>query len=99
MFFVLKDVPGHEGQYASLAQATAAGATTLNVGNFLNAFISFVIIALVVFILIRTINEVEAKLLKKEVGQLAKTKICPFCKCEVSKQATRCPHCTSFLDE
>lgn len=99
LFFVLKDVPGHEGQYASLAQATAAGATTLNVGNFLNAFISFVIIALVVFILIRTINEVEAKLLKKEVGQLAKTKICPFCKCEVSKQVTRCPHCTSFLDE
>lgn len=99
LFFVLKDVPGHEGKYASLAQATEAGATTLNVGNFLNAFISFVLIAFVVFILIKTINEVEAKLLKKEVGQLAKTKICPYCKSEVSKQATRCPYCTSFLGD
>lgn len=99
LFFVLKDVSGHEGEYASLAQATAAGATTLNIGNFLNTFISFVIIAFVVFILIKTINEIEAKLLKKEVGQLAKIKICPFCKEEVVKEATRCPHCTSYLDD
>ncbi len=98
LFFVLKDVPGHEGKYASLAQATEAGATTLNVGNFLNAFISFVLIAFAVFVLIKAINEIEAKMLKKETKEEVKTKICPFCKEEVVKEATRCPHCTSFLE-
>ena len=51
LFFVLKDVPGHHGAYASLAQAAQAGATTLNVGNFLNAVISFTIVAFAVFLL------------------------------------------------
>ena len=97
LFFVLKDVPGHEGKYASLTQATAAGATTLNIGNFLNTFISFIIIALVVFVLIKTINEIEAKLLKKEAGQVTKTKTCPYCCSEIAVNAIRCPNCTSDL--
>ena len=58
LFFVLKDVENHDGNYISLAQAVNAGATTLNVGNFLNTLISFIIVAFAVFILIKTINKV-----------------------------------------
>lgn len=66
LFFVLKDVPGHHGAYASLAQAAQAGATTLNVGNFLNAVISFTIVAFAVFLLIKGINKVQSTLDSKE---------------------------------
>ena len=100
LFFVLKDVPGHEGAYASLAQATQAGATTLNVGNFLNAVISFTIVAFAVFILIKAINELQARMEKKaEAEEVAAptTKICPFCCSEIAIEAVRCPHCTSEL--
>ena len=70
LFFVLKDIPGHSGSYASLAQAVEAGATTLNVGNFLNAIISFTIVAFAVFILIKGINKVEGSIVKKEAAAL-----------------------------
>ncbi len=101
LFFVLKDVPNHSGAYASLAQAAEAGATTLNVGNFLNAVISFTIVAFAVFILIKGINKVEGTISKKEADAAAaaapKTKKCPYCCEEIPLQATRCPHCTSEL--
>ena len=97
LFFVLKDVPGHEGAYASLAQATNAGATTLNLGNFLNAIISFTIVAFAVFILIKGINKVQTKLDTKEAGSAPTTKKCPFCDSDVPIKAVRCPHCTSEL--
>ncbi len=99
LFFVLKDVPGHEGAYASLAQAANAGATTLNLGNFLNAVISFTIVAFAVFILIKGINKVQAKLDTKEAGSAPTTKKCPFCFSEIDIHATRCPRCTSELRE
>lgn len=99
LFFVLKDVPGHHGAYASLAQATQAGATTLNVGNFLNAVISFAIVAFAVFLLIKGINKVQNALDKKEEAVLPTTKECPYCREQISLAALRCPHCTSELQE
>lgn len=102
LFFVLKDVPGHEGSYASLAQATQAGATTLNLGNFLNAVISFTIVAFAVFILIKAINELQSRIDKKEEAAAAAeptTKICPYCCSEIAICAVRCPNCTSELDK
>ncbi len=100
LFFVLKDVPGHEGAYASLAQASTAGATTLNLGNFLNAVISFTIVAFAVFILIKAINKVQASLDKKDAAEEAAAptvKQCPYCMSTIDIKATRCPHCTSEL--
>lgn len=100
LFFVLKDVPGHDGAYASLAQAANAGATTLNLGNFLNAVISFTIVAFAVFILIKGINKVQVSLDKKEAAAEAAaptTKQCPYCMSTIDIKATRCPHCTSEL--
>lgn len=100
LFFVLKDVPEHTGGYASLSQAAAAGATTLNLGNFLNAVISFTIVAFAVFILIKAINKVQASLDKKDAAAEAAAptvKQCPYCMSTVDVKATRCPHCTSEL--
>lgn len=86
--------------YPSLSAAQAAGAVTLNLGLFVNALISFLIVAFAVFILIKTINELQAKMERKEAAQEAKeptTKVCPYCCSEISINATRCPHCTSEL--
>lgn len=72
-------------------------AATLNYGAFIAAVINFLLIAVVIFLLIKMINKFSRK--KKEEPAPATTKICPFCKEEVSVDASRCPHCTSQLVE
>ena len=73
---------------------------TLNYGSFLTAIINFLVMAIVVFILIKTINTMsKAFTRKKEEEAAPTTKVCPFCKSEVNIEATRCPHCTSELNE
>ncbi len=101
LFVVLKDgvTPA---PYASLSAAQNAGAVTLNLGLFVNAVISFLIVAFAVFILIKAINELQAKLDKKEAEAekaAPTTKVCPYCCSEISIKAVRCPHCTSDLKE
>ena len=94
-FIVLK--PGADGvrTFTTMADAQAAGATTLNLGLFLNAIISFVIVAFCVFLLIKAIN----KLNKPAPAPAAAptTKKCPFCCTDIPLEATRCPHCTSEI--
>ncbi len=80
------------GAYASLADAQTAGAPTLNYGLFINTVIDFLIVAFVIFLLIRTINR-----LHKPAPAEAKIKDCPYCFSTISIKATRCPHCTSQL--
>ena len=99
LYLTLKDgaVPG---PYGSLAAAQNAGAVTMNLGLFVNAVISFLIVAFAVFILIKAINELQAKMEKKEAQAAVKTtKVCPYCCSEIPLNATRCPHCTSELKE
>ena len=97
LFLVLKE-GATPAPYNSLSAAQAAGAVTMNLGLFVNAVISFLIVAFAVFILIKTINELQAKMDKKEAQQVVKTtKACPFCCSEIPLNATRCPHCTSEL--
>jgi len=74
--------------YASLAEAEAAGAPTVNYGRFLNTVIEFLIIALAVFLLVRQVNR-----FKRPVP--VDTRECPFCASRISLKATRCPLCTS----
>ena len=81
--------------YATLADAQAAGAATLNYGLFINNVINFLIIAFVIFLLVRQINRLRAEL--EEVPAEPTTKDCPYCATEISIQATRCPHCTSEI--
>jgi large conductance mechanosensitive channel len=82
------------GPYASLAAAQTAGAVTLNIGVFINTIISFLIVAYVVFLVIRGMNRLQRE---QEAPPAATTKECPHCLSEIPLKATRCPHCTSEL--
>jgi len=83
------------GPYETLAAARDAGAVTLNVGLFLNAVVSFAIVAFAVFLLVRAINQLKRK---EEAPPPAPTaKDCPFCASSIPLKASRCPMCTSEL--
>jgi large conductance mechanosensitive channel len=83
--------------YPSLAAAKAAGAPTINYGLFLNATIDFLIVALVLFLVIRAANHMQQKLAKPEAAPAPSTKDCPYCYSAIPIKATRCGHCTSNL--
>ena len=83
-----------DGKYDSLAAAQEAGAPTLNYGLFLNTVIDFVIIAFVIFLLVRQINKLEKP---AETPKETTTKECPYCCSSIPIKATRCPACTSEL--
>ena len=77
------------------------GDATLNYGNFITAIINFVIMAFVIFCIVKFMNGVSARFTKKkeeEAPAVPTTKVCTFCKSEIAIEATRCPHCTSELE-
>jgi large conductance mechanosensitive channel len=83
------------GPYASLAEAQAAGAVTINYGVFINAIVNLIIIAAVVFFLIvRPVARLQARTKKAEAPT---TKECPYCFTGIPIKASRCPNCTSEL--
>lgn len=83
--------------YETIEAAKEAGVATINYGNFISGIINFIIMAFVVFMMVRAIN----KLKKDEPAAPAAptTKKCPFCKTDIPLEATKCPHCTSTLEE
>lgn len=83
------------GPYAALADSQAAGAVSVNYGVFLNALISFLIVAFAVFLLIRSINAMRRQ--EQLAPPPATTKECQYCGSSIAIKATRCPHCTSQL--
>lgn len=83
------------GPYTTIAEAQAAGATTMNLGLFLNAIISFIIVAFCIFLLIKSINKLNAP--QEQAPAAPTTKKCPYCCSEIALEATRCPHCTSEI--
>ena len=73
---------------------------TIQLGNFISAIINFLIMAVIIFCLVKFINKVMSIGKKKEEEKEEETtKTCPFCKSEIDIEATRCPHCTSVLEE
>ncbi|MBQ6036093.1 MAG: large conductance mechanosensitive channel protein MscL [Lachnospiraceae bacterium] len=78
---------------------------TVNIGAFISVIINFLILALVIFLIVKAVNKVRAAEQKRKEAKEGKkeeaptTKICPFCKTEIPIDATRCPHCTSDLTE
>ena len=88
LFLVLK--PGVSGGYFynTIAAAQAAGATTLNIGSFINSVISFLITMFAIFLVLRTVNKVRGK---------AEKRTCPYCKSAINSTATKCPNCCSNL--
>jgi large conductance mechanosensitive channel len=96
LFLTLKEGVKSAGPYASLAEAKAAGAVTLNYGLFVTKIVTFLIVAWVVFMIIRAM----AKLTPRPAAvptAAPTTKECPFCLSTVPLKATRCAHCTSAL--
>ena len=72
----------------------------LNYGHFLTAVINFLIMAFILFVLLKSVNKLMSLGKKKAAEEgVATTKVCPFCKTEIDIEATRCPHCTSELHD
>ena len=94
LFLTLKDGTT-AGPYATLANAQSAGAVTISYGVFLNAVISFLIVAFAVFLLIKGLNKLHRE--KEAPAAEPTTKECPHCFSTIAIKATRCPHCTSEL--
>lgn len=80
-------------EYATLEAAKKAGAPVLAYGSFLNSVIDFLILAFIIFMMIRQINK-----LTPEPEPKPDPRLCPYCKSEIADDATRCPHCTSHLE-
>ena len=85
-------------EYPTLAAAQEVGASTLNYGLFIQSVIDFIIIAFVIFLIVKGINKIRNIGKKEEEEPAPTTKKCPFCMSEIDIKATRCPHCTSQLD-
>ena len=88
-------------KYATLEAAKEAGVAVIAYGNFIAAVINFLIMALVIFLLVKGINKARSIGRKEEPAEeeAPTTKTCPFCKSEIAIEATRCPHCTSEITE
>jgi len=92
LFLTLRE-GGQPGPYATLAAAQEAGAVTISYGLFINALVSFLIVAFAVFLLIRAINRLQGP--AQAAAEAPATKECGFCCSAIPVKATRCPHCTS----
>ncbi|MCD7884932.1 MAG: large conductance mechanosensitive channel protein MscL [Lachnospiraceae bacterium] len=86
-------IPLDGNSYSTLAAAQEAGASVIAYGNFIQMVVEFLLTALVIFFAIKGINKLHKPAPEPEVT----TKICPFCKSEINKEATKCPNCTSAL--
>ena len=81
--------------YATLADAKKAGAPTINYGIFLNTILEFLIVAFIIFLLVRQINVIKSR--RKGADDGPRIRECPRCLSTIPLKATRCPHCTSEL--
>lgn len=97
LFVVLQEGADVAGPYASLVDAKEAGAVSINYGVFFNNVLAFLIVAFAVFLLIRGMNKMQEK--PEEAPAAPTTKTCSFCASEIPIAATRCPNCTSQLEE
>ena len=99
-FFILRLPEGVDAaQVTSLATATELGVTTFNYGAFISAVIDFLIMAFVIFLMIKALNKASSLTHKKteEAPAAPTTKICPYCLSEIPIAATKCAHCTADL--
>jgi large conductance mechanosensitive channel len=96
LFIVLKEGAEAAAPYATIADAQAAGAVTLNYGMFINTVISFLIVAFAVFMVIRSMNKLRREAPAPPPAEPT-TKDCPYCASEISIKARKCPNCTSEL--
>ena len=98
--FASKFIALDGGEYATIEEATEAGAAILTYGKFIAVTIDFIIMAFVIFLLVKGLNKLTSIGKKPEVVEDAAptTKVCPFCKSEIAIDATKCAHCTSDVE-
>ena len=96
LFVVIKEGTA-PGPFATLADAQAAGAVTLNYGLFINTIISFLIVAFAIFILVKNINRLKKQ--EEAAPPPPSTKECPHCFSTINIKAVRCPFCTATLEQ
>ena len=94
LFFILDSTKGIP---VSLADAKTKGVPVIAYGQFINDIVSFLIVALAVFLLVRQVNRIKSKFEKPAPIGGPTTKDCPFCATPIPLTAKRCPHCTSQL--
>lgn len=92
-------IGGTDFSHLTLVMGEGEEAPVLMYGSFITAVINFLITAFVIFVLVKTINAVSDRFKKKEEPAAPTTKTCPYCKSSIAIDATRCPHCTSTLEE
>lgn len=85
------------GSYVTLAEAREAGAPVIAYGQFINQLINFVIVALIMFLIVRAYNRMNEMRKPATPAAEATTRTCPHCDMVISVKAKRCPHCTSDL--
>jgi len=85
--------------YPTLADAQAASAATLNYGVFINTLINFLVVAFVIFVVVRQINRMRKRFEKQEEAKAPETKACPECLSDIPIKATRCKYCTSVVKQ
>ena len=99
LYITLPNNMGEIIKYPSLDTAQKAGAVTINYGLFVNSLISFTIVVIAVFILIKTINKLKILAVKEcEKEEAITTKTCPKCYSTINIKATKCPYCTSNIE-
>lgn len=76
-----------------------SGDLQFKIGSFISAVINFILVALVLFLVVKSVNKLRSHGKKEETPAAPTTKVCPYCKTEIDINATRCPHCTSELGE
>lgn len=76
--------------YNTVAEAQAAGASTMNIGVFLNSVVSFLITMFALFLFVRMMNKIRAK-------SAITTRVCPYCKTNINAEASKCPNCCSVV--
>ena len=84
-------------EYKTLAAAQEAGAATLNYGTFITVVINFLLMALVIFCLVKTLNKISDMRAKEEEAEPTE-KECPYCKSMIPIKAVKCSHCTSDVE-
>ncbi len=99
LYLTLPNNNGEIIKYPSLEAAQTAGAVTINYGVFINSLISFIIVVIAVFVLIKAINKLKSVAVKEcEKQEAINTKTCPKCFSTININATKCPCCTADID-
>jgi large conductance mechanosensitive channel len=96
LYWVIRPGAGSAPPYGTLAAAQNAGAITINYGVFFNNIISFLLVAVAMFLVVRSINRLQRP--EDAPAAAPMTKTCPYCATEIPLAARRCPHCTSALE-